>query len=387
LKPEDLATHKGCSCVWWVSGTNDFGVTIPRQSTKARTWGAACQALQKFNVPNKGAFDHRVTLVSGFEVWMEQEVNQLAESTRELYSYSVKQLLAFLDARGVRRFDEITPDHIFQFISQLRAEGLKRGTINLKRGHLNIFFKYAFTREWIESNPVAKVRSERKKLDEAEEPTLPLDEEGDATWRRVQSEFSYFLEETAPYLSAGFSRLPAENFQRLIELMYYTGLRVSDAVMFDVRKIVDTAHGGSYTTRQIKLRRSSPRAEVTVFLEPWLKHALRALTPLHEGYLFFDGSSENLKHYIQRRVRRPLRHFGLFLGLPQTLRPHRFRDSFAVNRINDGVLLQDLATLLGHTSVITTEKHYMPWVKSRQIALEKRLYATKKVVEIQAIAS
>src|SRR6516162_656842 len=78
LKPEDLATHKGCSCVWWVSGTNDFGVTIPRQSTKARTWGAACQALQKFNVPNKGAFDHRVTLVSGFEVWMEQEVNQLA---------------------------------------------------------------------------------------------------------------------------------------------------------------------------------------------------------------------------------------------------------------------------------------------------------------------
>ena len=48
-----------------------------------------------------------------------------------------------------------------------------------------------------------------------------------------------------------------------------------------------------------------------------------------------------------------------------------FRDTFAVQLLTRGVSIEDVATLLGHTSIRVTEKHYAPWVKVRQDRLEE----------------
>jgi integrase/recombinase XerD len=48
------------------------------------------------------------------------------------------------------------------------------------------------------------------------------------------------------------------------------------------------------------------------------------------------------------------------------------RGTFACSLLEAGVSIQD-AVLLGHRSVRITEKHYSPWVKSRQDALDKAL--------------
>jgi integrase/recombinase XerD len=49
---------------------------------------------------------------------------------------------------------------------------------------------------------------------------------------------------------------------------------------------------------------------------------------------------------------------------------HRFRDTFAVELLLAGVPLERVSILLGHGSVRVTEKHYNPWVRSRQEQLE-----------------
>jgi len=49
---------------------------------------------------------------------------------------------------------------------------------------------------------------------------------------------------------------------------------------------------------------------------------------------------------------------------------HRLRDTFSVDLLQKGVPLETVSLLLGHTSIKTTQKHYAPWVKSRQDALE-----------------
>jgi integrase len=52
---------------------------------------------------------------------------------------------------------------------------------------------------------------------------------------------------------------------------------------------------------------------------------------------------------------------------------HRFRDTFAVELLLAGIPAERVSILLGHDSVRTTEKHYAPWVRSRQDQLEANL--------------
>ena len=49
---------------------------------------------------------------------------------------------------------------------------------------------------------------------------------------------------------------------------------------------------------------------------------------------------------------------------------HRFRDTFSVELLLAGVPMERVSVLLGHSSVRITEKHYNPWVRSRQEQLE-----------------
>ena len=49
---------------------------------------------------------------------------------------------------------------------------------------------------------------------------------------------------------------------------------------------------------------------------------------------------------------------------------HRLRDTFAVELLLAGVPIERVSILLGHQSVRITEKHYSPWVRSRQEQLE-----------------
>jgi len=49
---------------------------------------------------------------------------------------------------------------------------------------------------------------------------------------------------------------------------------------------------------------------------------------------------------------------------------HRSCDTFAAELLQAGVPIERVSVLLGHQSVRITEKHYNPWVRSRQEQLE-----------------
>jgi hypothetical protein len=55
---------------------------------------------------------------------------------------------------------------------------------------------------------------------------------------------------------------------------------------------------------------------------------------------------------------------------PRRVHPHLFRHTFATDLLAKGVSLQNVATLLGHSTTRTTEKHYSHWIQERADRLE-----------------
>ncbi|MBZ5620632.1 MAG: tyrosine-type recombinase/integrase [Acidobacteriia bacterium] len=50
--------------------------------------------------------------------------------------------------------------------------------------------------------------------------------------------------------------------------------------------------------------------------------------------------------------------------------PHRFRDSLAVELLLEGIPIERVAIVLGHSSVKVTKLHYAAWVQPRQTQVE-----------------
>jgi integrase/recombinase XerD len=109
---------------------------------------------------------------------------------------------------------------------------------------------------------------------------------------------------------------------------------------------------------------------VFVTLPPDVAEALRRVENSNPRYFFWTGNG-NPKTAVadwQRTFRRlfkkvDLRHED---GTRKRVFPHMLRDTFAVNLLLCGVPLHDVAILLGHSSIKTTEKHYSPFVMARQ---------------------
>jgi integrase len=237
--------------------------------------------------------------------------------------------------------------------------------------------------EWIDDNPMKRTRGVTVWAEDDDlNATLPIDEEGDANYRKICETVIPFLrnEIDRPGRQRKRERRGAflsrpENFLALIHLLYETGMRISDAVFFDPAKIAADERGATYTFRPIKTRKRSKK-KVTAFLDDKLADELRGLEKLDKAHPFFDGR-EDWRTFINNNIRPVMAELGDAIGVPG-LRPHRFRDSFAVNRLNEGVDIYDLKELLGHASVAMTERYYAPWVKSRTISLQQRLQAARE---------
>jgi integrase len=193
---------------------------------------------------------------------------------------------------------------------------------------------------------------------------MPIDAEGDDNYRKILASVALFFAGQLVRTGRRLARrrrnpflMDAVRFGLLIEFMYETGLRVSDAMHLWPKSII-VGEPCQYTTEQIKTG-----DEVTVFFPRELGERLKALKPFANGYVLYPGP-QPWKVFARQNIWRPLKELGEAIGI-DGLRPHRFRDSFAVNRLNEEMSLQRLAELLGNRSVETTRKFYSPWVKSR----------------------
>jgi len=96
----------------------------------------------------------------------------------------------------------------------------------------------------------------------------------------------------------------------------------------------------------------------------------------HPSYFFWSARSKRksevsnwIKIFGKILAKATATHPKLFLDADGSSRPahlHMLRDTFAVEYLLAGMPLEEVSRLLGHSSVLITQKHYAPWVLERQ---------------------
>lgn len=127
--------------------------------------------------------------------------------------------------------------------------------------------------------------------------------------------------------------LEDDDFQRFIRFMYYTGVRVGEAINFKLSDIDKSKVTGKVGERQIKLNK-------------------QALDVLEE-----QGEDWNYNYsYVKGKWNRNRKRLGL-----KNAKIHDIRRTFGYNLIkHHGFTLYQVSKLLGHKSIITTQNHYAP---------------------------
>ncbi|HMD16414.1 MAG TPA: tyrosine-type recombinase/integrase, partial [Terriglobales bacterium] len=206
---------------------------------------------------------------------------------------------------------------------------------------------FAHDSGWVAENCAKKIKNPKI----TQPPTMPLSKE-----------------EITKILGACFvypDRANAVRLRALILLLRYSGLRIRDAV---------TLRRDRITKDKLFLYTAKTGTVVWCPLPSSVVEALNTI-PLPKDALYFFWTGESNPKSCVGDWQRSLRRLFKLAGVPLA-HAHRFRDTFAVELLLQGVPLERVSMLLGHTSVKVTEKHYSPWVAARQEQLESDVRRT-----------
>jgi integrase/recombinase XerD len=146
--------------------------------------------------------------------------------------------------------------------------------------------------------------------------------------------------------------------------MRSSGLRISDVTGLAVNSL--DKHN------RLKLHQAKTGEYVSILLDQTGADALRSVVPLNQNkqYFFWTGESKMPAAVSnwRKRIADVFTDAAIVNG-----HTHRFRDTFAVALLEKRATIENVSRLLGHTSIKITERHYSPWVKSRQDALDAAL--------------
>lgn len=244
-----------------------------------------------------------------------------SELTIQNYFYLLRKLAAF----SQKQVKDINLNDLRSFLYQ-ECEGLKESTMKVKITYLQSFFKWLVDEEIIDKDPSRKLPKIR----------IP---------KRIRQGLT--IEEIEKL------RLACKDTREraLIELFFSTGCRLSELVKINIEDL-------DFKNNSIKVIGKGNKERIVYF---------NSRTKVHLDNYLADrpGSSEALfvgirKPYERvgnRGIEKIISKIAVRAGFEKSVFPHIFRHSMATLGLQNGANIVAIQNLLGHTSIMTTERY------------------------------
>jgi len=334
--PHKSMAYRRCKCPVWAFGSVD-GKRV-RKALDTVSWETGEEILRGLD-PGE-PLRVRMTVSDACDAFIRDcEDRHLAAETIGKYKLLSRELKEEFKNMGV---SSVTSADLDRYRHAWKVSGI---SARKKLERLKSFFSFCLDRGWSKGNPAKVLKAPQVKS----LPTLPFSDD----------EIEKMLWAIDLFPKTGrHSKNHRDRIRAFVNLLRFSGLRIRDAVTLTRDKIM----GGRLILETQKTR--------TPIFMPLPKSVIQDLEKIDEGNKYFfwtgNGSEKSGVSVWQRTLAKLFENAGIANG-----HAHRFRDTFSVKLLSAGVSLEAVSVLLGHSSVKITEKHYAPWVKSRQIALEE----------------
>jgi integrase/recombinase XerC len=248
----------------------------------------------------------------------------------------VKVDLASIDAQRIRGF-----------LALLFEREKKKSSIGRKLAAVRAFYKFLAKEGVLASNPAAMVST--PKLDK----TLPR--------IMTEEEMNNFLDRVAEAVPKGEPMMRRD--RAILELLYASGLRVSELAGLDLRSI-------NYGDGMLMVRGKGRKERIVPFGSK-AKQALEDYLPVREKVLMEARKTGQTALFLNtkgarlttRSVDRLLKKYVRTFGPNVKVSPHSMRHAFASHLLTEGADLRAIQEMLGHKSLATTQKYTQVSIK------------------------
>ena len=249
------------------------------------------------------------------------------------YTTDLLDFFQFLRTRGISSLEEIDKHTLRDYLSHLMAQGFAKASIARKLSAIRSFYRYLLRERVISTSPLATTSS--PKLDKR----LP----------------SFLTQEEAKQLleTPDLSTPQGQRDRALMELLYASGLRVSELVNINLEQV-------NLESCEIRVWGKGSKERIVLMGKP----AAQALqTYLSQGRPGLIGKKQTsallLNRYggrlRERRVQKLLEKYANLASIDKRVYPHMLRHTFATHLLDGGADLRVVQELLGHANLSSTQ--------------------------------
>jgi integrase/recombinase XerD len=272
------------------------------------------------------------TDIDGFIAYMDLE-RGLSKNTRESYQRDLDQAATYLDKHGVSDWRTVDESQISDWLRYLSRRNIAAASLARKLTTLRVFARF-LVRENIRSDDFSALLT------------------GPKLSRRLPETLT--AEEITRLMQSPQGGDPASLRDRaLMELLYSSGLRVSELASLNIQHI-DLDQGflrvfGKGSKERVVPVGGRASDAIKAYLESGRPHFVKAKTG---SQLFLNNRGGSLSRV---RLWMIVQSYAKRAGITKTVKPHLLRHSFATHLLSGGADLRAIQEMLGHASIATTQ--------------------------------